>query len=75
MNVMGYHGKGMMLAVLFETVCCHFLRLQCLCSAVHKPSVVLPNIKTKILQSRIPHEKLGVAQQVIVIYGSWEKNK
>jgi hypothetical protein len=44
--------------------------VQYLCSVLQKYSFTLPNIETKNLWSRVPHEKLGVAQKVIVFYGS-----
>ena len=39
-------------------------------SSFAKSSFILPNTETKNLWSRVPYEKLGVAQQVIVLYGS-----
>jgi hypothetical protein len=44
--------------------------VQHLCSALQKSSFISPNIETKNLWRRVPHEKLVVAQQVTVFYGS-----
>jgi hypothetical protein len=44
--------------------------VQYLCSASQKRSFISPNTETKNLWSRVPHEKLGDAQQVIILYGS-----
>ena len=35
-----------------------------------KKTSILPDIESKNLRSRVPHNKLGVAQQVIIFYGS-----
>jgi hypothetical protein len=43
--------------------------VQYLCSALQKCSFISPNMKTKNLRTRVPHEKLGIAQQVGVLYG------
>jgi hypothetical protein len=43
--------------------------VQYLCSALQKRSFIVPNIETKNLWSTVHHKKLGVAQQVIVLYG------
>jgi hypothetical protein len=48
----------------------HSVTVQYLCSAFQEFSLMSPNTETKKLWSRVPHEKLGVAQQVIVRYGS-----
>jgi hypothetical protein len=45
--------------------------VQQLCSALQKSALICPNIETKNLWSRVPHQKLGVAQQVTVLYGSF----
>jgi hypothetical protein len=44
--------------------------VQYLYSALQERLFILANIETTNLWSRVPHEKLVVAQQVIVLYGS-----
>jgi hypothetical protein len=60
----------MVLAVLLKTGLPLSVSLQYLCPALQKRSFISPNMETKNLWSRDPHEKLGVAQQVFVFYGS-----
>jgi hypothetical protein len=43
--------------------------VQYLCSVFQKRPFISPNIETKNLWSRVPHDKLGVAKQV-TFYGS-----
>jgi hypothetical protein len=44
--------------------------VQYLCSAQQKLSFISPNMEIENVQSRVPHEQLGVAYQVIILYGS-----
>ena len=44
--------------------------VQCLCSALQKHSFIPPNIETRNLWNRVLNEKLGVVQQVILLYRS-----
>jgi hypothetical protein len=44
--------------------------VQYFCSALQKLSFILPNTETKNLWSRVPLEKVEVAQQVIELYGN-----
>jgi hypothetical protein len=60
-----------MLAVLLKAVCCQFLSLFSICLQLCKKiAYISPNIETKNLQSRVPHVKLRVAQQIFVFYES-----
>ena len=59
-----------MLAVLLETLCCHCVTSKFVFSFAKKSPFILSDIETKSLWSRFPHEKLGVAQQVIIFYGN-----
>jgi len=47
-----------------------FASFKCLCSTLPKSAFISPNIDTKNLRSRVRHEKLIVAPQVIITYGS-----
>jgi hypothetical protein len=52
-NVRGYHGKGVMLPTLLETVDATCVTVHYLCSALQKEEVfILPHIEPKNLWSR-----------------------
>jgi hypothetical protein len=62
-NCIGNHGKDVVLSVLLPLS----VTVQYLCSALQKLSFISRNIATKNLQSGVSHDKLGGAQQVIIL--------
>jgi hypothetical protein len=48
--------------------------LQYLCSVLQKSSFILLNIETKHIYSRVPHEKLALDQQVLILIEAEDKN-